>query len=103
MQETEISVVVPVFNSAPTLRILTERLLRVLEGLGRRFELVFVDDGSRDDSWTELSRLQSEFPARIVAIQLMRNFGQHNALMCGFRHSRGRYIVTIDDDLQHRV
>ena len=101
MQEIEISVVVPVYNSALTLRTLIERLFHVLEGSGRRFELVFVDDGSRDDSWAVLSRLQSDFPDRIVAIQLMRNFGQHNALMCGFRHSRGRYIVTIDDDLQH--
>ena len=101
MEEMEISVVVPVFNSAPTLRTLIERLFRVLEGLERRFELVLVDDGSRDDSWDVLSRLQAEFPDRIVAIQLMRNFGQHNALMCGFRHSRGRYIITIDDDLQH--
>src|SRR5690349_9514791 len=101
MEELDVSVIVPVFNSARTLRTLCERLFRVFEGIGRSYEVVFVDDGSRDDSWIVLSRLQVEFPDRVIAIQLRRNFGQHNALMCGFRHSRGRYIITMDDDLQH--
>ena len=97
----DLSVVLPVYNSTATLRPLVERLVTVLDGLGRSYEIVFVDDGSRDDSWELLCQLQHEHPGRIVAIQLMRNFGQHNALMCGFRHTQGQFVVTLDDDLQH--
>jgi len=97
----DLSVVIPVYNSTATLKPLIERLIAVLEGLDRSFEIVCVDDGSRDGSWELLCRLQREQPGRIVVIRLMRNFGQHNALMCGFRHTQGRYVVTLDDDLQH--
>ncbi len=66
-----------------------------------RFEIIFVDDGSPDGSWEVLQQIHAASPERVMVIQLMRNFGQHNALMCGFRHCRGRYIVTMDDDLQN--
>jgi undecaprenyl-phosphate 4-deoxy-4-formamido-L-arabinose transferase len=69
--------------------------------MNRAYEIIFVDDASPDDSWDVLRRLQAEFPEDIVAIQLMRNFGQHNALMCGFHHVQGKYVITMDDDLQH--
>ena len=95
------SVVVPVYNSAATLPLLIERLMAVLKTLNGSFEIIFINDGSRDGSWDLLCQIQRTYPEQIVAIQLMRNFGQHNALMCGFRHARGRYIVTMDDDLQH--
>ena len=65
------------------------------------YELVMVEDGSPDDSWRVLSAMQRQDPEHIVAVQLMRNYGQHNALMCGFRHAQGKLIVTMDDDLQH--
>ncbi|HUG92240.1 MAG TPA: glycosyltransferase family 2 protein [Planctomycetaceae bacterium] len=97
----ELSVLVPVYRSAAILPELVRRLAAVLEQLGRRYELIFVDDGSPDGSWQVLQQLQAADPEHIIAIQLMRNFGQHNALMCGLRHSQGRYVVTIDDDLQH--
>jgi undecaprenyl-phosphate 4-deoxy-4-formamido-L-arabinose transferase len=97
----DVSVVVPVYRSAGMLPVLTARLVAVLDGTGLRYELVFVDDSSPDDAWAILQRLRAEYPGRIVAIQLMRNYGQHNAQMCGFRHARGRFIVTMDDDLQH--
>ncbi|WIT11324.1 glycosyltransferase family 2 protein [Paucibacter sediminis] len=97
----EISVVVPVYNSAKTLRALLERLSKVLSGITERYELVLVEDGSPDDSWATLDALRAEFGQRLVAIQLMRNYGQHNALMCGLRHARGRFVVTMDDDLQN--
>jgi len=96
-----VSVVIPVYNSAATLPLLIDRLMNVLTGQEHSFEIICVDDGSRDDSWNLLCQLQREHPGQIVAIQLMRNFGQHNALMCGFRHTQGRFVVTIDDDLQH--
>jgi undecaprenyl-phosphate 4-deoxy-4-formamido-L-arabinose transferase len=65
------------------------------------FEIVLVDDASPDMAWEELVGVASQFPERVVAVQLMRNSGQHNALMCGFRHARGDYIITMDDDLQN--
>ena len=97
----DISVVIPVYQSEATLPKLIDRLASVLEQTGLRYELVFVDDGSSDDSWDVLTDLQTKSPNAIVAIQLMRNFGQHNAIMCGLRHARGRLIVTMDDDLQN--
>ena len=96
-----VSVVIPVFNSVATLRPLIERLIDVLESLERSFEIVCIDDGSHDDSWNLLCQLHREHPERVVVIQLMRNFGQHNALMCGFRHTQGDLVATLDDDLQH--
>ncbi len=101
MERINVSVVVPVYGSERTLRSLWQRLSNVLNSHGLSFEVVFVDDGSRDGSWTLLKNLQTEHPDSIVAIQLMRNFGQHNALMAGFHHVRGQVIITIDDDLQH--
>lgn len=101
MNKIDLSVVIPVYRSADTLRPLVERLVRVLDDLGREYEIIFVDDGSPDNAWEALCALQGSYAERIVAIQLMRNYGQHNALMCGLRHSRGKYILTMDDDLQH--
>jgi undecaprenyl-phosphate 4-deoxy-4-formamido-L-arabinose transferase len=63
------------------------------------YEIIFVDDGSTDDSWTIMSTLASQYP-EITAVRLSRNFGQHNALMCGFGHANGNLVITIDDDLQ---
>lgn len=97
----DVSIVIPVYRSAATLRDLTRQLITVLDGLKREYEIIFVDDGSTDNSWAILNNLRSEHPTVITSIQLMRNFGQHNALMCGFRQASGRYIVTMDDDLQH--
>jgi undecaprenyl-phosphate 4-deoxy-4-formamido-L-arabinose transferase len=98
---TEISVVVPVYNSADCLRELVERILAVLYKLARSYDIVLVDDGSRDASWDVLKELQAQYGDCVTAVRLMRNYGQHNALMCGFRHCRGELIVTIDDDLQN--
>jgi undecaprenyl-phosphate 4-deoxy-4-formamido-L-arabinose transferase len=99
--DKEVSVVMPIFRSAATIRALVERVLAVLEATGRRHEIILVEDGSPDDSWQVLTELQSEHPREIVAVQLMRNYGQHNALMCGFRHCRGKYLITMDDDGQN--
>src|SRR5262249_14492581 len=100
-QPINVSVVVPVYGSATTLRPLTDRLVAVLQALALTYELVFVDDGSRDQSWQVLQELHAAGSCYTTVIRLMRNYGQHNALMCGFRHCRGSYIVTMDDDLQN--
>jgi len=99
--EVSISVVIPVYRSSATLRELYARLCAVLDPLGKPYEIVLVDDASPDDSWEVLRALHAQAPTRLVALRLMRNYGQHNALMCGFRHARGEIVVTMDDDLQH--
>ncbi|MHB1132073.1 MAG: glycosyltransferase family 2 protein [Chloroflexota bacterium] len=95
-----LSVVIPVYNSAPGLDALVGRLMPVLRQLGRPFEVVLVNDGSRDDSWTEMSNLVSRYP-ELRCLDLMRNYGQHNALLAGIRSAVGEFIVTMDDDLQN--
>jgi undecaprenyl-phosphate 4-deoxy-4-formamido-L-arabinose transferase len=100
-EAVDLSVVIPVYNSAAIMPQLLTRLRAVLDKLDLSYEFVMVDDGSPDDSWRVLMALQEDNPNRITAVQLMRNYGQHNALMCGFRHARGALIVTMDDDLQH--
>ncbi len=97
----ELSIVIPVYNSGESLRPLTTRLLAALEKLHVTHEIIFVEDGSRDRSWDVLQVIQAEHSDRVICVQLMRNFGQHNALMCGFRHTQGRFVVTLDDDLQN--
>jgi glycosyltransferase involved in cell wall biosynthesis len=94
------SVVVPVYNSEATLDELIARLVRVLEPLLADFEIVLVDDGSRDHSAAVLARL-AQRDRRVRPIALMRNYGQHNALLCGIRAARYELIVTLDDDLQN--
>jgi len=95
-----ISVVVPVYNSEPILPKLVSRLHPVLDSLADRYELVLVNDGSHDKSWAVIARLADEHDW-IRGIDLMRNYGQHNALLAGIRAAQYEVIVTIDDDLQH--
>ena len=93
------SVVVPVYNSEGTLVELVARIDAVLRPLGR-FEIVLVNDGSRDGSAHVVAELVGARP-EVVGIELMRNYGQHNALLAGIRAARYDVIVTIDDDLQN--
>lgn len=95
-----ISVVVPVYRSEAILPELVQRIAQVLPGLAGDYELVLVNDCSPDGSWQIISRLQKQH-AWICGINLMRNYGQHNALLCGIRSARCEVIVTMDDDLQH--
>ncbi len=101
----QVSVVIPVYNAAASLAELCERLTAALPGLAASSEVVLVNDGSRDGSW-EIIRERAARPAagrgpRVRGIDLMRNYGQHNALLCGIRAAAGAVIVTMDDDLQH--
>lgn len=95
-----ISVVIPVYNSEATLEPLVERLNHVLREHSSEYEVILVNDGSRDLSWEVIGEVVTRYPfAR--GINLMRNYGQHNALLCGIRSAKYEVIVTIDDDLQH--
>jgi undecaprenyl-phosphate 4-deoxy-4-formamido-L-arabinose transferase len=95
-----VSVVIPVYNSADILPELLNRLAPVLLGLHVPYEVVFVNDGSRDESWTVVT-CAARGHEWVRGINLMKNYGQHNALLCGIREARHEIIVTMDDDLQH--
>lgn len=95
-----LSVIVPVYNSEASLAALVERLEPVLRAAQRPFELILVNDGSRDQSWATIEALASTHDW-VRGIDLMRNSGQHNALLCGIRIATYDRAVTIDDDLQN--
>ena len=95
------SVVVPVYNSEHTLDELYGRLRKVFdETMKEPFELILVDDSSRDNSYEKMQMLHQKDP-RVKIIQMAKNFGQHPALLCGFQYATGDYVITMDDDLQH--
>jgi glycosyltransferase involved in cell wall biosynthesis len=95
-----LSIVVPVYNSQDSLAELTARLQQVLTPLAKAYEVILVNDGSQDQSWQTICQL-SERHAWVRGINLMRNYGQHNALLCGVRAASYETVVTLDDDLQH--
>ena len=95
-----ISAVVPVYRSETTLPLLIPRLTKALEGLAADHEIILIDDGSTDGSWAVIADA-ARHDDRIHGIRLMRNFGQHNALLVGIRKARYSYVVTLDDDLQN--
>jgi glycosyltransferase involved in cell wall biosynthesis len=95
-----ISVVVPAYNSELSLAELTRRLQPVLESAAVEYELILVDDASRDGTWQVIRDLVRTIPW-VRGVHLMRNYGQHNALLCGIRLARYELTITMDDDLQH--
>ena len=97
-----VSVVIPVFNAESTLAALCSALKAQLPNVSSDYEIILVEDCSRDRSWEVIEALAKNDP-RIRGIALGRNFGQHNALLCGIRAARHEIVVTIDDDLQHPV
>ena len=97
----EISVVIPVYNEEAVLPRLFARLYPALDALDRSYEIVFVNDGSRDRS-AALLREQFELRPDVTRVVLFAgNFGQHRAILAGFAHARGRYVITLDADLQN--
>jgi glycosyltransferase involved in cell wall biosynthesis len=95
-----ISIVIPVYNSQDSLPILMPRLKEVLSAQHRSFELILVDDGSRDRSWEVVCEIAAREKS-VHGIRMLRNYGQHNALLCGIRAAKNPIIVTMDDDLQN--
>jgi glycosyltransferase involved in cell wall biosynthesis len=96
----EISAVVPVFRSAPMLVELHRRLTEALTELADRHEIILVEDAGGDGSWDEIERIAADDP-RVRGIRMSRNYGQHNAILCGIRAAHYGLIVTLDDDLQN--
>lgn len=92
--------VVPVFNSETSLFPLFERTKAVFDKMGASFQLILVDDASRDGSWGQIVKLKEQYPQQIKAIRLAGNCGQQKATLCGINNHDGKMVVTIDDDLQ---
>ena len=94
------SVVVPVYNSEKIIETTTSRIRDFFISCEIDFEIILINDGSRDSSWTVIARLAKKFP-EVISINLLKNYGQHNANLCGFKQAKGEYVITMDDDLQN--
>ena len=99
--KSSVSVIVPVFNERENLPELLRRTLAAGRALGRPWELILIDDGSRDGSDDMLAQYAREHAGEVKALLLYRNAGQHNAILCGFAHAQGDVLVTLDADLQN--
>lgn len=100
MQTKDFAIVVPVFNSESTLEELFSRIQNVFNGMNKTFRVVFVEDCGIDHSWEVIKRIKESNTEEVIAIKLAKNFGQHNAILCGLKHCHANLIITIDDDLQ---
>lgn len=99
-QNPTLSVVIPAYNSSGSLGALISELTQTLPTFTSGYEIIVVNDGSKDNTWQVLSQLVNAYP-HLQAINLLRNYGQHNALLCGIQSAKNDIIVTIDDDLQN--
>ncbi len=95
----ELSLVIPVYNASGTIGMLVDQITKVFASAS--FEVVLVNDGSEDESEAVCRRLAETFPQTIVFVHLSRNFGEHNAVLAGFKQARGRYVAVLDDDGQN--
>jgi glycosyltransferase involved in cell wall biosynthesis len=94
------SVVIPVFNSEQIVATTIDRTVAFFESHNLSYEIVLVNDGSSDHSWDVLRRAAARYP-QVRVVNLLRNYGQHNANLCGLRRATGDYVITMDDDLQN--
>ncbi len=98
----ELSVIIPVYNSAICIKDLIYEVNDVLVKLCVSYEIIVVNDGSSDSSWSIIKELSKE-NAEIKGFSLAKNFGQHKATLCGFSYATGKYIITMDDDFEHKA
>ena len=95
----ELSLIIPVYNGSRTVVPLVEQIMKIFGSTS--FEIVLVNDGSEDNSEKTCAELAVKFPQQVTFVHLSRNFGEHNAVLAGFAHSRGRYLAVLDDDGQN--
>jgi undecaprenyl-phosphate 4-deoxy-4-formamido-L-arabinose transferase len=101
LNNPDVSVIIPAYNEEESLPKLCERIFPVLDGLNRPYEIIFVNDGSRDATLPLLLKEQKQRPDRVRVIDFNGNFGQHMAIMAGFDRAKGKMVVTLDADLQN--
>ena len=101
MNKIDISIVVPVYNSFRTLHELFNRIDIVFKDLNKTYRLILIDDGSSDNSWSIIEQIKKSNSDKVLAVKFGKNYGQHNAILCGFNYCLGDFIITMDDDLQH--
>lgn len=94
------SIVIPVYNSEKIVATTVARIREFFLVQKLQFEIILVNDGSKDDSWSVIAILANE-NSDVIAINLLKNYGQHHANLCGFQHAKGNYVITLDDDLQN--
>jgi glycosyltransferase involved in cell wall biosynthesis len=94
------SIVVPVYNSVEVVGTTVDRIVATFEEAGLRYELILVNDGSKDGSWDVIAE-KARTSKHVVALDLLRNYGQHQANLAGLRETTGDYVITMDDDLQN--
>ncbi|WP_457621833.1 glycosyltransferase family 2 protein [Persephonella sp.] len=99
-KKIDISVVIPIFDEEENLPLLYEKLKKVLDSLGKEYEIIFVNDGSRDRSW-EIIKEFAQKDSHVVGVNFRKNFGQTAAMSAGFETARGEVIITMDGDLQN--
>jgi undecaprenyl-phosphate 4-deoxy-4-formamido-L-arabinose transferase len=99
MGNVQVAVVIPVYNEEENLPALMQRLMPVMQSLGKSFEIIFIDDGSRDNSLKILKGFTQNTPVKVV--ELTRNYGQHAAIMAGFSITQADIVITMDADLQN--
>lgn len=96
-----LSIIIPVYNGEQTVVPLFAAIQNACVKNGYQYEVIFVWDCGPDKSWDQIVQLKTAYPDQIKAIRLSRNFGQHNAIICGFANANGDFMVTMDEDLQH--
>ena len=96
---TELSIVIPVYNEAANIRALFKELNSLQKKLPKQTEVILVDDGSKDDTVQKIRQTQLKYRKHVI--QLSRNFGHQSALFAGLQEATGKYVVTMDGDLQH--
>jgi len=100
-QQLDISIVIPVYNSAGILPELYAELSEELTRLQLSYEVFFIDDGSSDSSWKTLQSIKQQDTNHVGIVRLTQNYGQHNATLCGLRYTRADKVLTLDDDMEH--
>ncbi len=101
MKDIYLSIVIPVYNEQESLHTLSDRLMPVLEKLKKSYEVIYTNDGSKDNSLTILKELQKKYPKHVRVIDFSGNYGQHMAIMAAFAESRGEVVINLDADLQN--
>ncbi|MFN7662935.1 MAG: glycosyltransferase [Alphaproteobacteria bacterium] len=101
MKNVYLSVVIPVYNEQESLHTLSDRLMPVLDKIGKPFEVIYTNDGSKDNSISILKDLQHKYPKHVRVIDFGSNYGQHMAIMAAFEQVRGEVIINLDADLQN--